>query len=144
MSLQQVYESFLAAPSVDTLAKDAVLNYVTTTVTFAESAQIIKHLELQRKVLRKKSEKALNAIADRHALFLEVETVIEFVNGGGSYLPGLDDNFLTDQIVMVPIVWCQSSPGNSITDFLNSNMLFTSIRKAKSNRFVCIGTRARC
>lgn len=104
MSLQQVYESFLATPNIDALAKDATLNYVTTLATFGDSAQIIKHLESQRKLLRKKSEKILNAIADRHALFLEVETVIEFLNGGGSYLPGLDDNFLTDQTVMLPIV----------------------------------------
>ena len=104
MSLQLTYERFLASPKADSLAQDAVLSYITTLTSYSESATVIRHLESQRKIVRKKSEKALNAIEDGHALFLEVETVLEFITDGGAYLPGLENNFLADQVVTLPIV----------------------------------------
>ena len=104
MSLSAVYQQFLAAPNPDTLANDAILSYVTTLTTYNDRTQIIKHLGAQQRVLRKKSEKVLSAIENDRAVFLEVETIIEFISGGGAYLPGLDDNFLADRIVEFPAV----------------------------------------
>ena len=37
-------------------------------------------------------------------LSVDMETTIEFTNGGGAYLPGLDDNFVTDRTVTLPMV----------------------------------------
>ena len=104
MSLAAVYKEFLAAPNPATLANDASLNYVTTLTSFSDSAQIAKHLGAQQRVLRKKSEKVLSAIENDGAVFLETETTIEFISGGSAYLPGLDDNFLADRVVTLPIV----------------------------------------
>jgi hypothetical protein len=33
-----------------------------------------------------------------------VDTAFEFISSGGPYLPGLDDNFLADRTVYLPIV----------------------------------------
>ena len=104
MSLSAAYQQFLAAPSPEALAGDATLSYVTTLTSFSEAAQIVRHLGSQQKVLRKQSEKVLSAIENDRAVFLEIETTIEFISGGGAYLPGLDDNFLADRIVVFPIV----------------------------------------
>ena len=46
----------------------------------------------------------LSAIENEDAVCLDVETTLEFLTGGGAYLPGLDDNFLADHIVTFPMV----------------------------------------
>ena len=104
MALSSLYKSFLTAPNTNLLAKDASLNYVTTLTNVNESGAIIKHLEKQQKVVRKKSEKVINIIESPDALCLDVETTLEFVSGGGAYLPNLDDNFLADRVVTFPVV----------------------------------------
>ena len=142
MSLQSIYEAFLTTPKADALAQDAVLSYITTLVSFSDSGPIIKHLETQRRTLRKKTEKTLNAIADRHGLLLEVETALEFINGGGAYLPGLDDNFLVDQTVVLPIVGTQEDMKTFA--YKHSNMLYISILRARSNKSGCTGIRVHC
>ena len=43
-------------------------------------------------------------VEGRHALSVDVETTLEFLNGGGAYLPGLDDNFVADRTVTFPMV----------------------------------------
>lgn len=104
MSLSAVYQQFLAAPNPEALASDAMLSYVTTLTSFNDSTKIIKHFGNQHKVLRKQSEKVLNAVENQSAVFLEFETTIEFITGGDTYLPDLDDNFLADRIVTFPTV----------------------------------------
>jgi hypothetical protein len=104
MSLANIYESFLKNPTVEALADDATLNYITTLTTLQAAPAIVKHLASQQKLLRKKEEKLLSRIESPHAVCLDVETTIEFLSGGGAYLPGLDDNFLTDRTVTFPIV----------------------------------------
>jgi hypothetical protein len=104
MSLRAKYQAFLASPSVGALADAATLNYVTTLTSLHEATAIIKHLTTQAKLLKKKEEKVLSAIEGGNGLSLEIETTIEFVSGGGAFLPGLDDNFLSDRTVTLPIV----------------------------------------
>jgi hypothetical protein len=104
MSLQQVYTAFLASPSTAQLADNASIHYVPTLTTIAEPAAIIKHLSTQAKLLTKKVEKPLSVVEGRNSLCLEVETTIEFIAGGGAYAPGLDDNFLSDKLVTLPVV----------------------------------------
>ena len=103
MSLSSLYQSFLANPDPALLSQHASLNYITTLTTFNDSAAILKHLTAQQKILKKKTEKTLSTVESSNALCLDVETTIEFL-AGGAYLPGLDDNFVSDRIVTFPVV----------------------------------------
>lgn len=103
------YKQFLASPSSALLAENASLHYVTTLTSFVGAAEIIKHLgSLQRQV--KKKEEILNVIDGQSIIAVEVDTHIEFITSGGVYLPGLDDNFLSDREAFLPIVSCQFKP----------------------------------
>ncbi|KAL1965824.1 hypothetical protein VTN77DRAFT_5145 [Rasamsonia byssochlamydoides] len=104
MSLKAIYERFLADPKPDALSRDVSLNYITTTTTFHGADAVLKHLSSQQKIVKKKSDKTLSAIEASDALVLDVETTLEFVSGGGAYLPSLDDNFLADRVVTFPMV----------------------------------------
>jgi hypothetical protein len=104
MTLRDTYTRFLATPSSGALADNASLHYVTTTTSINDATAIIKHLSVQEKLLKKTKEKVLNAIESSNGLSVDVETTIEFSNGGGAYLPGLDDNFVTDRTVTFPMV----------------------------------------
>lgn len=109
MALQAVYAQFLASPSASYLAPDASLNYITTLITL-NGAEIIKHLNDQTHDLKKKEEKFLDVVESSNALAVEVSTCMEFLIGGGAYLPKLDDNFLADRTVTFPIVRTSSLP----------------------------------
>jgi hypothetical protein len=114
MSLQAAYRQFLAAPNPSLLAEDASLHYITTLVTLAGSPAIIKHLANQSHELKKKEEFTLDVVEGPNSIATEVHTTMEFVSGGGAYLPTLDDNFLADRTVTFPIV-CNNLPMRSIT-----------------------------
>ena len=101
-SLNAIYQSFLASPNASALAADASLNYITTLTTINSAPAVAKHM--LQSVLKKKQEKVLSTVVGDNALCVDVETTIEFVTGGGAYLPGLDDNFLSDRVVTFPIV----------------------------------------
>ena len=103
-SLKSVYQSFLTSPNASTLNDNASLNYITTLTTISSAAAIVKHHAAHEKVLTKKGEKILSCIEGCDALCLDVETTLEFIAGGGAYLPGLDENFLVDRAVTFPIV----------------------------------------
>lgn len=104
MSLSAKYQAFLASPSPGALANNASLNYITTLTSISEPAAIIKHLTVQEKILKKKADKILSAVESANGLCLDVETTLEFVSGGGAFLPGLDDNFVSDRTVTFPMV----------------------------------------
>jgi hypothetical protein len=104
MALQAAYRQFLEAPNASLLADNASLHYITTLVTFNGSSEVLKHLASQGHQLEKKEEKFLDVIDGGNALAVEVHTTLEFLTGGGAYLPSLDDNFLTDRVVTFPIV----------------------------------------
>ena len=143
MSLQVVYQSFLASPAATALSADASFNYITTLTTINNSAAIVKHLTNQDKILKKKQEKILSSIESHNAICLEVETTLEFLSGGGAYLPGLDDNFVADQEATLPIVsrtsHCDSSACRLI---LNRFISFSSTPVKGSSRSVFTGTKA--
>lgn len=104
MSLQAAYERFLASPTSDGLSENASLNYIPTLRTFTQSGPVIRHLESQsRNEVRKKEEKIIAAVEGQSSLALDVETKLEFISGGGAYLPGLE-NFVTDKTVTFPTV----------------------------------------
>lgn len=103
-SLTSIYESFLASPNASSLNSDASYNYITTLTTIKTAVAIVKHHTAHQKVLTKKEERVLSCIEGSDALCLDVETTLEFMTGGGAYLPGLDDNFLADRVVTFPMV----------------------------------------
>jgi len=104
MSLKSTYVNFLRNPSTGVLADNASLTYVPTLTSIAEPTAILKHLAALNKQVRKKSENVLGVIEGWNGVSLEVETTLEFLTGGGTYLPGLDDNFLIDKAVTFPVV----------------------------------------
>lgn len=150
MSLKAVYERFLADPSSASLAPDASLIYVTTTTTFNESSAVLKHLSTQQKIVKKKSEKVIAAIQATDSLCLDVETTLEFVSGGGAYLPSLDDNFLADRAVTFPMVrarplyWPLLSCINQLISIACRCISFASMLRTRSSRSDFTGTRDRC
>ena len=104
MALKAVYQQYLASGSSDALNENASLHYITTLTTINTSAAIGRHHKAHEKVLKRKQEKILSSVESHNALSLEIDTTLEFISGGGAYLPGLDDNFLADRIVNFPVV----------------------------------------
>ncbi|OAA59056.1 hypothetical protein SPI_06258 [Niveomyces insectorum RCEF 264] len=103
MALQAAYRQFLHSPNSSQLAADAALYYVTTLTVVHGATEIIKHLSSQHTQLKKKKEAFLSAVESSTGLAVEVDTTIEFLTGGSAYLPRLDDNFLADRVVYLPI-----------------------------------------
>ncbi|KAF6836865.1 hypothetical protein CPLU01_03446 [Colletotrichum plurivorum] len=101
--MSAIYKQFLAAPSSSLLASNATLLYITTTTSYNGPTEIIKHLTTLRNQVKKKKEEILDVVEGRDAVAAEIETSLEFVTSGGVYLPGLDDNFLADRTVHLPI-----------------------------------------
>ena len=120
MALQTAYKQFLAAPNSSFLANDASIHYITTLVTVNGSSDVIKHLTSQSYELKKNEQTFLDVVEGTNSLAVEVHTTLEFLSGGGSYLPGLDDNFLADRIVTFPIVCMSSSTREQRADFRRS------------------------
>ena len=144
MSLQSLYESFLASPRAVSLSDDSSLNYITTLTTFNTASTIIKHLSANQKVLEKKEEKVLSCIEGKDALCLDVETTLEFLSGGGAYLPGLDDNFLTSRIVTFPIVSIKIVVySTNVKQAYRRFMLSTSTLAKRSDKFASTGIKGR-
>jgi hypothetical protein len=109
MSLAAKYKAFLANPSPSALASEgASLHYITTLTSIYEAPAIMKHYAVQEKLLKKKEQKLLSVIESANALSVDVETTLEFIMGGGAYLPGLDDNFVSDRTVNFPMVCGQA------------------------------------
>jgi len=103
-TLRAKYEAYLAAPSTGALADNASINYIPTLTTINEPTAILRHLAAQQKLLKKKNERIISIIESNVGLCVDTETTIEFIAGGGAFLPGLDDNFLSDRTVVFPVV----------------------------------------
>lgn len=104
MALQALYKQFLAAPSSSALAQNASLHYITTTTSFHGPTDIIKHLSSQRNQIKKNKEDLLTVVEAQNDLAVQTELSLEFQTTGGAYLPGLDDQFLSDRTVHLAVV----------------------------------------
>ncbi|KAG8626819.1 hypothetical protein KVT40_005764 [Elsinoe batatas] len=102
--MASIYQSFLRAPRIEQLAANASIHYITTTTTILKPDAIIKHLEVQSRAVEKKEEKILNVTEASNGLCIETETILQFRNGGGVILPGMDINMLADMTVVCPMV----------------------------------------
>lgn len=117
MSLKTLYQSYLANPSAAALSDHASLNYIPTLTTINTAASIVKHNTAHQKVLKKREERIIDCIESSNAITLDVETTLEFMAGGGAYLPGLDDNFVADRVVSFPMVSTNGHASYSSTSF---------------------------
>ena len=141
MALKEVYKSYLASASPEVLSDDASLHYITTLTTINTSAAIAKHNAAHKKLLQKKEEKILSCVEGGDAVCLDVETTLQFISGGGAYLPGLDDNFVSDHTVIFPMVCILTlSTFKRFTDILRST-LFNSICMEKFSKYAFTGTK---
>ena len=137
MALRTTYEQFLASPNPLSLTDNATFHYIPTLTSFSQAGPIVKHLENQaRTVVEKKSEKTISAVEGESAVALEVETTLEFISGGGAYLPKLE-NFVVDRIVTFPTVRGHLSylGAADLTDFcrlISSNSKATESRPSES------------
>ena len=104
MALKAEYQRYLTSATPDVLSENASLHYITTLTTLNTSAAIVRHNKAHEKILKKKEERVLTAIEGQNELSLEIDTTLEFISGGGAYLPGLDDNFVADRTVNFPMV----------------------------------------
>ncbi|KAJ5114476.1 hypothetical protein NUU61_000235 [Penicillium alfredii] len=102
--LKDVYQRFLANPRSASLAADVSLIYVPSTIQIDKPDAVVQHLSRQASIVKKKSEQIISAIEGSDSLCLDIETTLEFIDGGGAYLPSLDDNFLADRVVTIPTV----------------------------------------
>ncbi|EWC45928.1 hypothetical protein DRE_04721 [Drechslerella stenobrocha 248] len=103
--LTLLYSDFLADPKKEVLHTQAGLHYIGSTgASFQSASTIVAHLAREAILYKKTEQKVLSAVEARDAVVVEVDTTIEFVNGGGALLPGLDDNFVTDHTVQLPMV----------------------------------------
>lgn len=142
MSLKAIYQRFLDNPNPISLSDNASLHYVTTLTSYHEPAGIIRHLETQsKKIVKTKSNNVISAVEGHDALAIEVETVLEFISGGGAYLPGLE-NFVVDKIATIPTVSHAArpemrKPTNHACRHISSNSLPTT----RSRGFAFSGTR---
>lgn len=104
MTLKDLYRTYLTSTSAESLSDNASLHYITTLTSINTSAAIVKHNAAHQRILTKKEEKFLHCVESDDAVCVDVDTTLEFVAGGGAYLPGLDDNFVADRTVTFPMV----------------------------------------
>ncbi|KAI9374392.1 hypothetical protein BJX61DRAFT_498535 [Aspergillus egyptiacus] len=104
MSLKDVYQRFLADPKSAPLASDVSLIYITSTTEFNGAEAVLKHLTRQQHIIKINSQTALDAVQGSNSLCLDVETSVQFISGGGAYLPNLDETFLLDRTATFPTI----------------------------------------
>ncbi|KAF3928224.1 hypothetical protein AA313_de0207097 [Arthrobotrys entomopaga] len=103
--LTKLYTEFLANPKKEVLHAQAGLHYVgSTSNSYQSNIAIVGHLQKEGLYYNKKEQKVLSSVESANSIAVEFSNVIEFTNGGGALLPGLDDNFVTDQTVTFPMV----------------------------------------
>ncbi|KAL9111380.1 MAG: hypothetical protein Q9227_004257 [Pyrenula ochraceoflavens] len=95
----EAYQSFLASPKVSDLSDDAILAYVTVVSSIQNSASIVKHLTSTE--IRHVIQKIIGTVDGGSNAFYDIENTIQFVAGGGKYLPGLDE-FIVDKTLTFP------------------------------------------
>ncbi|KAI6249086.1 hypothetical protein HI914_02410 [Erysiphe necator] len=102
MTLQKLYEDFLMMLDASYLAEDVSLHYITTLSSIHGASAVLKNLK--NPDFKIKSQEFIDVVEGPSSLALIVDTKLEFLNGGGPYLPTLDKNFITDRTVNLPII----------------------------------------
>lgn len=142
---RDAYQKFLANPRNAPLAADASLFYVASSTKFEGADAVITHISRHASFV-KKSEKTISVIESSDSLVLDQETTLDFVNGGGVYLPSLDDSYFTSSVVTIPtvkiprdripLIGCCRTNAHSC-----SSTSSTSMPKARFNKCASTGTK---
>ncbi|KAK9365009.1 hypothetical protein V1509DRAFT_655822 [Lipomyces kononenkoae] len=99
----QAYLAFLKSPRADQLLPNARVTYVTSAQVYSGAEAILSNAILNARHV-KKSEKIISTHVASDSIVFETVTTIEFVNGTGSYVTGLDKNFVVDNTVILPVI----------------------------------------
>ncbi|KAJ5675087.1 uncharacterized protein N7477_005021 [Penicillium maclennaniae] len=97
--LQDSYKKLLNKGNAP-LAANVSLIYVPTTTRIDGADAVASHVRRQASIVEKQSEEIINVIESSNALCLDIEVTLKF-NGGGAYLPAMDDNFLADSVANI-------------------------------------------
>lgn len=139
------YQRFLDNPRSAKLADDVSMIYVPTTTKFEQADNVITHVLKNAKVVKTKSNQVISAIEGSDSLCLDMETTLEFTEGGGVYLPSMDDNFLADRVATFPTV---NSPTRVALSEANASScrftLSTSTPINRSSRSAFTGIKPHC
>ena len=100
--LQDSYKKLLNKGNAP-LAANVSLIYVPTTTRIDGADAVTSHVRRQASIVEKQSEEIINVIESSNALCLDIEVTLKF-NGGGAYLPAMDDNFLADSVANISMV----------------------------------------
>ncbi|KAJ5183735.1 hypothetical protein N7492_001351 [Penicillium capsulatum] len=98
---RDAYQKFLVNPRSAPLAADVSLYYVASSTTFEGADAVSTHASRHASVV-KKSEQTINVIESADSLVLDQETTLDFIDGGGVYLPTLDDSLIANNVVTIP------------------------------------------
>ncbi|KAK9467906.1 hypothetical protein V1512DRAFT_260333 [Lipomyces arxii] len=108
------YKAFLLTPKADHLVEsDANLTYITSCQSFKGTEAILSNTILNSRHV-KKFDKFISEHIAADSIVFEIISTIEFVNGTGSYVPGLDKNFVVDHTVILPIIHSVVFQGDKI------------------------------
>ncbi|POS84845.1 hypothetical protein EPUL_003595 [Erysiphe pulchra] len=102
MALRKLYKDFLMMLDASFLTEDVSYHYITTLSSTHGKTAVMKHLKSPD--FKIKGQEFIDVVEGPMSLAVIVETKLEFINGGGPYLPTLDDNFITDRTVNIPII----------------------------------------
>ncbi|KAJ5310701.1 uncharacterized protein N7443_003162 [Penicillium atrosanguineum] len=97
--LQDSYKKFLNKGNAP-LAANVSLIYVPTTTRIDGADAVASHVRRQASIVEKQSEDIISVIESSNALCLDIDVTLKF-NGGGAYLPTMDDNFLADSVANI-------------------------------------------
>lgn len=146
--LQDSYKKFLNKGNAP-LAANVSLIYVPTTTRIDGADAVASHVRRQASIVEKQSEEIINVIESSNALCLDIEVTLKF-NGGGAYLPAMDDNFLADSVANISTV---NSPRSRSLGFSKSTILANaascsstssnSMPRTRFSRFEFTGTKLR-
>ncbi|BFZ62041.1 hypothetical protein YB2330_003120 [Saitoella coloradoensis] len=103
-SVEELYDKYKSKPQASLLAEDATLQYITSGVTVTGANAIITRRAKDRDEITVTENVITKHIASDSIVF-EVAATITFTNGSGWLVPGIDDNFLFDKTIEIPLVY---------------------------------------
>ncbi|GAO50687.1 hypothetical protein G7K_4809-t1 [Saitoella complicata NRRL Y-17804] len=103
-SVEELYDQYKSKPQASLLADDATLQYITSGVTVTGANAIITRRAKYRDEITVTENVIAKHVASESIVF-EVAATITFTNGPGWLVPGIDDNFLFDKTIEIPLVY---------------------------------------
>jgi hypothetical protein len=102
-TLQQVYDRFVAQPSVDDLHDEATLSYISSGTEVLGAAEIVKYVLRARHDVQI-TERVLAYHVGYSSLTVECAAECKFKEGPSWIAPGVDDNLIDGKVANFAIV----------------------------------------